>query len=49
MKGKGVFFEESKVIKFGHKDLLGMGSEGRTCGGANEFNVDQGRCSCKSR
>jgi len=25
MKGKGVFFEEPAVTKFGHKDLLGMG------------------------
>ena len=30
-------------MKFDHKDLLGMGLEGRACGGANEFNVDQGR------
>lgn len=30
-------------MKFDHKELLGMGSEGRTCGGANEFDVDQGR------
>lgn len=30
-------------MNFDRKDLLSMGSEGRTCGGANEYNVDQGR------
>jgi hypothetical protein len=36
-------------MKFDHKDLPGIGAEGRTCGGTNEFDVDQGRCFCKSR
>ena len=46
---QGVFFEEPNVMKLDHKYLLGMGSEGRACGGSNEFNVDQGWRSCKSR
>jgi hypothetical protein len=36
-------------MKFDHKDLMGMGTEGRARGGANEFNIDQGRRACKSR